>query len=105
MPIRSTWPVRPISQDSDPPTIPPGKERGAPAYRKLRPQPSGPAGLATVSEGAGYLRVDQRSLRRWIAAGEVRIVRFGRAVRIPWDELERLARSGVPRAASSDGSS
>jgi excisionase family DNA binding protein len=52
-------------------------------------------GLATVAETARELRMSQRWLRRGIAAGEVHVVRFGRAVRIPRNEVQRLAKAGL----------
>jgi excisionase family DNA binding protein len=52
-------------------------------------------GLVTVAEAAKELRVSQRSVRRWIALGQVRNVPLGRAVRIPRSELRRLVEAGL----------
>lgn len=38
--------------------------------------------LLTVSEAAGLLAVSEKTIRRWIAAGRLPTVRFGRLVRI-----------------------
>jgi excisionase family DNA binding protein len=57
--------------------------------------------LVTVAEAAKELRVSQRSMRRWIALGQVRSVRFGRAVRLPRSELRRLAEAGLAGGAAS----
>jgi excisionase family DNA binding protein len=55
----------------------------------------GSAALLTVAEAAKELRVSVRGLRRWIATGHVQIVRFGRAIRIPRSEVQRLAETGI----------
>jgi excisionase family DNA binding protein len=57
-------------------------------------------GLATVAEAARELRVSQRGLRRWIAAEELQVVRFGRAIRIPRSEVQRLAKAGIASRAA-----
>lgn len=45
----------------------------------------------TVPEVAQLARVDQRTLRRAIEAGEIPVVRFANTVRIPTSALLRLA--------------
>jgi excisionase family DNA binding protein len=46
----------------------------------------------TLVEAASELRISERSLRSFIAAGQVHAVRLGqRVVRIPRAEIERLA--------------
>jgi excisionase family DNA binding protein len=47
--------------------------------------------LLRVAEAAEVLAISRSSLYQLVAAGEVRTVRLGRAVRIPKAELERLA--------------
>lgn len=46
----------------------------------------------TIVEAAERLNVDQRTVRRWIAKGELVPFRAGRVVRISADELERFIR-------------
>jgi excisionase family DNA binding protein len=48
----------------------------------------------TVPEVAELARIDQRTLRRAIDAGEIPTARFGNTVRIPTSALLRLA--GLP---------
>lgn len=50
---------------------------------------------ATIIEAAEYAGVSIPTLRRHIDAGQIQTVRFGRAVRIPWSEVERYAREGA----------
>lgn len=49
---------------------------------------------ATVNEAAAYLNVSATTIWRGIYSGRIKSVRFGRCVRIPWDEAERLSRDG-----------
>ena len=63
---------------------------------------SGPSGttaqmkcLFSVAGAAARWSVSRRSVWRWISAGEIKIVKLGRAVRIPASEVERVARQGV----------
>ena len=54
--------------------------------------------LLTVSAVSKRLQVSDRSVRRWIASGRIRVVRLGRLVRIPETEVDALAASGLPKA-------
>ncbi len=47
-----------------------------------------------VPDAAAYLSVSARHLRRLIEAGDVKVVRLGRRVLIPADELNRIASQG-----------
>jgi excisionase family DNA binding protein len=54
---------------------------------------SGPATLPrllTVPDAADALKVCERTVWRWIEAGELEIYRLGRAVRIAEEELVRF---------------
>ena len=52
----------------------------------------------TVREVAALLRLSQVQVRRLIAAGAIRAIRFGRARRIPAEALERyLLECQVPK--------
>jgi excisionase family DNA binding protein len=50
--------------------------------------------LLTVVEAAKYLKVHPDTIRKWIASGELRVIRFGRGsrqqVRIPIDAIEEM---------------
>jgi excisionase family DNA binding protein len=46
----------------------------------------------TVKGVADRLDVSERSVRRWIALGLIRVHRFGRAVRISKDDLDAFER-------------
>ncbi len=49
----------------------------------------------TPEEVAALLRVDLRTIRRYIVAGKIRTTRVGRLQRISADEVDRLMRDGV----------
>jgi excisionase family DNA binding protein len=92
-----------MSDQTRPARLAIGIVRPLPPHRRETPGVAGSCGrqaadfasLATVAEAAKELRVSVRSLRRWIASGQVQIVRFGRAVRIPHSEVQRLAKAGI----------
>lgn len=47
-------------------------------------------------QAAEFLGVSERQLDEWIKLGQIEPTRFGRLVRIHRDELERVAREGLP---------
>lgn len=49
----------------------------------------------TVAETAQEIQVHPQTVYRWIAERRIRAYRIGRAVRVPWAELQRL-RAGLP---------
>lgn len=51
--------------------------------------------LLSIADAGERLSVSPRSIWRWIASGEIKAVKLGRAVRIPVSEVERIARQGV----------
>src|SRR4051812_1113641 len=51
---------------------------------------TGPMALLLVGDVADRLRISEREVRRWIAAGRLPVVRFGRAVRIRPADLAQL---------------
>ena len=63
-------------------------------HGKACPAAPDPTSVVTVADASRELAISQRHFRRLIAAGQVRVVRFGRAVRIPRGEVERLANNG-----------
>ena len=50
----------------------------------------------TVTEIAEDLKVSERTVRRWIAQGDLRAHRFGRAVRVSSEDLEAFERQSRP---------
>ena len=48
----------------------------------------------TVEAVAIKLNVSERSVRRWIYEGSLKVHRFGRAVRVDSDDLRDFVRSG-----------
>jgi excisionase family DNA binding protein len=56
----------------------------------------GGEGLATIAEACRYLRVSPSTVYAWLAAGRVGSVRLGRARRLRWRDLRRIAREGLP---------
>ena len=54
----------------------------------------------TPEELATLLKVTRQAVYKWIQDGHMEVVRIGRTVRIPADEVERLLREGrKPRKA------
>ena len=51
--------------------------------------------LFTLREAADKLSVSREFLKRAYRAGRLRIVRLGRAVRVPAQEVERVVREGL----------
>ncbi len=51
-----------------------------------------PRGLLTISETAETFHVSDRTVRRWIKKGELRVVQLGRLRRIEPREVERRIR-------------
>jgi len=53
-----------------------------------------PRGLLTISETAETFHVSDRTVRRWIKMGELRVISLGRLRRIEPGEVERRIRDG-----------
>ena len=51
----------------------------------------GASPFATVREAAEWLRVSERTIRRWIKEGSLPCRHFGRTVRIAWKDLRDFA--------------
>ena len=56
--------------------------------------PSNRHQLRTVRQASRLLEISPHTLRAWIAARKVEVVRLGRAVRVPLTEIERLIDDG-----------
>lgn len=50
---------------------------------------------ATVGKAAEFLNLSERTVWRLINDGDLPSVRFGRAVRVRWVDLEQFARTGT----------
>jgi excisionase family DNA binding protein len=60
--------------------------------------------MLTVKQASERLGLRESTLRAWIAQRRIGIVRLGRAVRIPSDEVERLiAENTIPARKSRNG--
>jgi excisionase family DNA binding protein len=59
--------------------------------------------LLTVQEAARYLGLTVSCLRAWILKRRIASVRLGRAVRIPYSEIERLIEEGYVPARPERG--
>ena len=46
--------------------------------------------LLTAAEAADYLRISEWTLRHWVSARKIRIIKIGRAVRFKKTHLERF---------------
>lgn len=55
-----------------------------------QPLESATSRLLTVSEVADLLALSEKTIRRWIAAGRLPAVRFGRVVRVSTNSLEKF---------------
>lgn len=51
--------------------------------------------LATVVDAAEYLNVGRSTIYGLMDVGKIAYVKIGRCRRIPWEELERVAREGT----------
>mgnify|MGYP000867386130 CR=1 FL=1 len=60
---------------------------------------------STVNEAALRLRISPESIRRGVASGTVRAVRFGRSLRIAEVEVQRLLREGFAVRGDEDDAS
>jgi excisionase family DNA binding protein len=59
--------------------------------------------LLTVAEAAGMLRLQEKTIRKWLLDRRVSYAKLGGAVRIPMSEIDRLIDEGtVNRAGGSD---
>ena len=59
--------------------------------------------LKTISESAERLRVKNSCIRKWILTGQIGIVKVGRLVRIPEEEVERIIAAGSRPAVNTPG--
>ena len=60
--------------------------------------PKGPiSSLLTIAEAAERLRVNPKTLRRWIAGGDLAAYRVGRQWRITEDQLTQFLRAQCGR--------
>jgi excisionase family DNA binding protein len=59
------------------------------------PAPEGRT-IFTRQQAAEFFSVSARTLDQWAADGKITPVRFGHSVRYHRDELERVAREGIP---------
>ena len=57
----------------------------------------GASPFATVREAAEWLRVSERTIRRWIKEGLLPCRHFGRTVRIAWKDLKDLPAKQIPK--------
>jgi excisionase family DNA binding protein len=53
-------------------------------------QSGGPARFLSIKEVAAFFRVSEKTVRRWIAAGQLVAHKLGRQWRISPDEIERF---------------
>lgn len=51
--------------------------------------------LLTLKDAAEELGLAQVTLRAWAARRKIAIVRLGRAIRVPADEIQRLINDGL----------
>lgn len=54
--------------------------------------------FCTPKEVATWLKVSERTVRRWIEEGKLPARRFGRQLRIPAEALERFGEPAGPKA-------
>lgn len=51
--------------------------------------------LHTIKEASEQLSVKPKTLRSWVAARRIGVIRLGRSIRIPAEEIERLVQRGT----------
>jgi excisionase family DNA binding protein len=54
--------------------------------------------LLKVPEAAEMLALSPKTLWQWVSARQIGVVRLGRAVRVPWSEIDRLVEEGTTPA-------
>lgn len=59
------------------------------------PPPAGCGRTSTIPEVGALSGVSERHLWRLVSAGKIRVIRFGRRVVVPHDEVERLLSRGT----------
>ena len=64
-----------------------GTQEGAENVRPL---------LAKVPQALRELQISRSSFYAAAAEGKVKTIRLGKSIRIPWTEIERIAREGLP---------
>jgi excisionase family DNA binding protein len=62
------------------------RKPGAPAQSEARTPPN-PLKLLSMPEVASYARVSTQTVRRWIQAGDLKVYRAGRKIRIAETDL------------------
>jgi excisionase family DNA binding protein len=60
----------------------------------MNPQESG---LATVQEACAYLRLTRTGFTGLVRRGDLKIVRLGKCLRVPWSELTGLIQRQLGR--------
>lgn len=55
--------------------------------------------MLTVAQVAQQLGLKEPTVRAWIARGRISYVKFGRAVRVPADEVRRLIEENLKPAS------
>lgn len=53
-----------------------------------------------IKKFAGRIDMAEKTVRRWVAEGKIAHIRYGRSIRIPLSELNRLAAEGHRPAKS-----
>ncbi|MCL4743193.1 MAG: helix-turn-helix domain-containing protein [Phycisphaerales bacterium] len=56
--------------------------------------------LLRVGEAARLLALSERATWRLIAERELRVIKLGRATRVPRSELDRIARDGLAKGGA-----
>jgi len=49
----------------------------------------------TIAEFAKVLKISIPTVKRWIKSGKIKVLRVGRVVRIPKEEIDRLMSEGT----------
>ena len=71
------------------------RKRRPASKRWQNPSPLDQRTLLTVREGAQYLNCPENTMRMWIWQRRLRVVRFGRSVRLRREDLEQLREKGL----------
>ncbi len=50
----------------------------------------------SIADAARLLALSPHTIRLYVRQGKLQVVHFGRRISIPMNEIERLAREGVP---------
>jgi excisionase family DNA binding protein len=94
--LQSSTSAAAVARNKKPPRYRASRASRAPRRVEAADEPvGGNVVLVTLDEAARMLGISRMTLFKLVVAGELRVRRFGRAVRVPISEVKRLGEPGV----------